>query len=177
MKRDIATLKAARDRQKSYADNRRRPFEFHVDDKVLLKVSPWKGIIRFGKRGKLSPRYIGPFEVLEKIGAVAYKLQLPQELSAIHNTFHVSNLNKCLTDESLVISPEEIQIDERLHFTEEPIEVLDRNVKRLRRSKISIVKVRWNSRHGPEYTWEREDYIKDKYPHLLQRNHLRKADC
>ncbi|KAI3758645.1 hypothetical protein L6452_06213 [Arctium lappa] len=163
-------LKTARDRQKSYADNRRKPLEFQVGDKVLLKVSPWKGIIRFGKQGKLSPRYIGPFEVLERIGSVAYKLKLPQELSAIHDTFHVSNLKKCMTDESLVVSPEEVKVDERLCFREEPIEILDRDVKQLRRCKIPIVKVRWNSRHGPEYTWEREEYMRNKYPQLLVKN-------
>ncbi|KAI3667562.1 hypothetical protein L6452_42628 [Arctium lappa] len=160
-------LKAARDRQKSYADNRRKPLEFQSGDKVLLKVSPWKGLVRFGKRGKLSPRYIGPFEILERIGPIAYKLKLPQELSAIHDTFHVSNLKKCLSDESLVISPEEVQIDERLRFVEKPIEILDHEVKRLRRSKIPILKVHWKSRHGPEYTWEREYFMKHKYPYLF----------
>ena len=99
--------------------------EFQVSDRVLLKVSPWKGLVRFGKRGKLSPRYIGSFEILERIAPVAYKLKLPQELSAIHDTFHVSNLKKCLSDESLVLPLEEVQVTERLHFVEEPIEILD----------------------------------------------------
>ena len=117
-------LKTARDRQKSYADNRRKPLEFQVGDRVLLKVSPWKGLVRFGKRGKLSPRYIGPFEIVERIGPVAYKLKLPSELSEIHDTFHVSNLKKCLVDE--------IQVDKQLCFTEEPIEILDKEIKRLK---------------------------------------------
>jgi hypothetical protein len=160
-------LKVARDRQKSYADNRRKPLEFQEGDKVLLKVSPWKGLVRFGKRGKLGPRYIGPFEILERIGPVAYKLNLPQELSAIHDTFHVSNLKKCLADESLVLPLEEVQVNEQLRVMEEPVEVLDREIKRLRCHKIPIVKVRWNSKHGPEYTWEREDFMKNKYPHLF----------
>ncbi|KAI3715416.1 hypothetical protein L6452_22398 [Arctium lappa] len=160
-------LKAARDRQKSYADNRRKPLEFQKGDKVLLKVSPWKGLIRFGKRGKLGPRYIGPFEILDRIGPVAYKLSLPQELSAIHDTFHVSNLKKCLVDKAMLVSPDEVKVDGRLCFREEPIEILDREIKRLRRSKIPIIKVRWNSRHGPEYTWEREDLMKRKYPKLF----------
>ena len=134
---------------------------------MLLKVSPWKGLIRFGKKGKLSPRYIGPFVILERIGPVAYKLNLPQELSAIHDTFHVSNLKKCLAEESLVLPLEEVRVNEQLHVMEEPVEVLDREIKRLRRSKIPIVKVRWNSKHGPEYTWEREDFMKNKYPHLF----------
>ncbi|KAD6454386.1 hypothetical protein E3N88_09092 [Mikania micrantha] len=115
-------IKPARDRQKSYADNRRRPLEFQVGDRVMLKVSPWKGIFRFGKRGKLSPRFVGPFKILERIGSVAYRLELPLELSNIHDVFHVSNLKKCLTDESLIVPLEEIHIDEKLQFSEEPVE-------------------------------------------------------
>ena len=160
-------LLTARSRQKSYADVRRRPLEFNVGDKVMLKVSPWKGVIRFGKRGKLSPRYIGPFKILARVGPVAYKLELPEELQGIHNTFHVSNLKKCLSDESLIIPLEELRIDDKLHFIEEPVEIMDREVKQLKQSRIPIVKVRWNTRRGQEYTWEREDQIRGKYPHLF----------
>ncbi|GJX71782.1 putative reverse transcriptase domain-containing protein [Tanacetum coccineum] len=117
----------ARDRQKSYADVRRKPLEFQVGDNVMLKVSPWKGVIRFGKWGKLNPR--------------------------VHSTFHVSHLKKCLSDEPL----DEIHIGDKLHFIEEPVEIMDREVKRLKQSRILIVKVRWNSKRGPEFTWERED--------------------
>ncbi|KAJ9537978.1 hypothetical protein OSB04_030711 [Centaurea solstitialis] len=163
-------LKAAGDRQKSYADNRRKPLEFQVGDKVLLKVSPWKGLIRFGRKGKLSPRFVGPFEVIERIGPVACRLDLPIELNSIHDTFHVSNLKKCLSEETIILPLEEIQIDEQLRAAEEPIEILDREIKQLRRSRIPIVKVRWNSRHGPEFTWEREVFMKDKYPHLFTEN-------
>nr|GEZ56278.1 putative reverse transcriptase domain-containing protein [Tanacetum cinerariifolium] len=118
-------IQAARDRQKSYANVRRTAQEFQVGDKVMLKVSPWKGVIRFGKRGKLNSRYIGPF--------------------------------KCLSDESLVILLDEIQIDDKLHFVKEPVEIMDREVKRLKQSRIPIVKVRWNSKRGPGFTWECED--------------------
>ncbi|GJY87755.1 putative reverse transcriptase domain-containing protein [Tanacetum coccineum] len=160
-------LQASRDRQKSYADKRRKPLEFQVGDKVMLKVSPWKGVIRFGKRGKLNPRYIGPFKILAKVGTVAYRLELPEKLSRVHSTFHVSNLKKCLSDEPLAIPLDEIHIDEKLNFIEEPVEIMDREVKRLKQSRIPIVKVRWNSRRGPEYTWEREDQMQKKYPHLF----------
>ncbi|GJR79944.1 putative reverse transcriptase domain-containing protein [Tanacetum coccineum] len=160
-------LQASRDRQKCYADKRRKPLEFQVGDKVMLKVSPWKGVIRFGKRGKLNPRYIGPFKILAKVGTVAYRLELPEKLSRVHSTFHVSNLKKCLSDEPLAIPLDEIHIDEKLNFIEEPVEIMDREVKRLKQSRIPIVKVRWNSRRGPEYTWEREDQMQKKYPHLF----------
>ncbi|GJY29437.1 putative reverse transcriptase domain-containing protein [Tanacetum coccineum] len=160
-------IQAARDRQKSYADLKRKPMEFQVGDRVMLKVSPWKGVVRFGKRGKLNPRYVGPFKVLEKVGSVAYKLELPQELSRVHNTFHVSNLKKCYSDEPLAVPLEGLHIDDKLQFVEEPVEIMEREIKRLKRSRIPLVKVRWNSRRGPEFTWEREDSFKKKYPHLF----------
>ncbi|GJY69596.1 putative reverse transcriptase domain-containing protein [Tanacetum coccineum] len=160
-------LQAARDRQRSYANVRRKPLEFQVGDRVMLKVSPRKGVIRFGKRGKLNPRYIGPFKILERIGPVAYKLELPEELSNVHSTFHISNLKKCLSDESLVIPMKELRLDDKLNFVEEPVEIMDREVKQLKQSRIPIVKVRWNSKRGPEFTWEREDQIRAKYPHLF----------
>nr|GFA34593.1 reverse transcriptase domain-containing protein [Tanacetum cinerariifolium] len=138
-------LLTARSCQKSYADVRRMPLEFNVGDKVMLKVSPWKGVIRFEKCGKLSPRFIGPFKILERNGLVAYKLELPRELQGIHNTFHVSNLKKCLSDESLSIPLDEVQLDDKLHFIKEPAEIMDREVKRLKQSRIPIVKVCWNS--------------------------------
>ncbi|GJY70761.1 hypothetical protein Tco_0474464 [Tanacetum coccineum] len=107
----------------------------------MLKVSPRKGVIRFGKRGKLNPRYIGPFKILERIGPVAYKLELPEELSNIHSTFHVSNLKKCLSNESLVIPMKELRLDDKINFVEEPAEIMDREVKKLKQSRIPIVKV------------------------------------
>ncbi|GJX59102.1 hypothetical protein Tco_0290492 [Tanacetum coccineum] len=159
--------KAVRDCQKSYVDFRRKPLEFELGDRVLLKVTPWKGVVRFGKKGKLAPRYVGPFEILERIGPVAYRLRLSEELSGVHDTFHVSNLKKCLADASLHVPLDEIKVDKTLRFVEEPVEIMDREIKSLKRSKISLVKVRWNSKRGPEFTWEREDYMKSKYPQLF----------
>ncbi|GKD03853.1 putative reverse transcriptase domain-containing protein [Tanacetum coccineum] len=137
------------------------PLEFNVDNIVLLKVLPWKGVVCFGKKGKLARRYVEPFEITERIGPVAYRLRLPQELSNVHDTFHVSNLKKCLAP------LDDIKVDKTLRFIEEPIEIMDRKVKKLKRSKIPIVKVRWNSKRGPEFTWEREDHMKTKYPLLF----------
>ncbi|GKC82477.1 hypothetical protein Tco_1138194 [Tanacetum coccineum] len=162
-------MQAARDRQKSYADKRRRPLELEVGDKVMLKVAPWKGVIRFRKRRKLNPYYIRPFQIIERIGPVAYHLELPQELSKVHNVFHIYNLKKCLSDDALVIPLEEIQLDDELNFIEEPVEIMDREVKQLKQSRIPIVKVCWNAHRGPEFTWEREDQFKNKYPHIFSK--------
>ncbi|GKC92642.1 putative reverse transcriptase domain-containing protein [Tanacetum coccineum] len=139
-------IQAAHNRQKSYADLKRKQMEFQVGDRVMLKVSSWKGVVRFGKRGKLNPRYVGPFKVLEKVGFVAYKLELPQELT---------------------ISLGGLHIDDKLHFVKQLVEIMDREVKQLRQSRVPIVKVRWNSRRGPLFTWEREDQFRKKYPHLF----------
>ncbi|GJZ78700.1 hypothetical protein Tco_0643537 [Tanacetum coccineum] len=157
-------MQATQDRQKSYADRKHMPMEFKVGDRVMLKVSPWKGVVRFGKRGKPNPRYVRPFKVLAK---VAYKLELPQELSRVHHTFHMSNLKKCYADEPLVKPLEGIHVDDKLQFVEDPAEIMEREIKRLKRSLIPLVKVRWNSRRGPKFTWEREDVFKQKYPQLF----------
>ncbi|GJY06258.1 putative reverse transcriptase domain-containing protein [Tanacetum coccineum] len=170
-------MQAARDRQKSYADLKRKPMEFQVGDKVMLKVSPWKGVVRFGKRGKLNPRYVGPFKVLGKVGEVAYKLELPEELSRVHNTFHVSNLKKCYADEPLAVLLDGLHFDDKLQFVKEPVEIVDREVKRLKRSRIPLIKVRWNSKRGPEFTWEREDQFKKKYPHLFTKTASSSSDA
>ncbi|GJY46604.1 hypothetical protein Tco_0435667 [Tanacetum coccineum] len=126
-----------------------------------------RSVIQFGKRGKLNPRYIRPFKILERIGPAAYKLELPEKLSNVYSTFHVSDLKKCLSDESLVIPMKELRLDDKLNFVEEPVEIMDREVKQLKQSHIPIVKVRWNSKRGLEFTWEREDQIRAKYPHLF----------
>ncbi|GKB85714.1 putative reverse transcriptase domain-containing protein, partial [Tanacetum coccineum] len=142
-------LKAAMGRQKSYADNRRKPLEFEVGERVLLKVSPWKGVIHFGKKGKLAPRYVGPFKILERIGPVAYRLSLPEELSGVHDTFHVSNLKKCLADVNLRVPLNEIKINKTLHFVEEPVELMIVRLKRFLKLVIPLVKSSWNSKACP----------------------------
>ncbi|GKE70820.1 putative reverse transcriptase domain-containing protein [Tanacetum coccineum] len=160
-------LKAVRDRQKSYVDKTRKPLEFSVGDYVLLKVSPWKGVVRSGKKGKLEPRFVGPFEIIENVGPVAYRLGLPEELNGVHDTFHVPNLKKCLTDPTLQVPLDEIRVDAKLNFMEEPVEILEREFKKLKRSRIAIVKVRWDSKRGHEFMWECKDHMNIKYPHLF----------
>ncbi|KAI3822522.1 hypothetical protein L1987_10113 [Smallanthus sonchifolius] len=160
-------IRVARSRKKSYADKRRKPLEFQVGDLVLLKVSPWKDVIRFRRKGKPTPRYVGPFKILERIGKMAYKLELPPSLGNVHPTFHVSNLKKCLADENLHIPLDDVRIDETMHFVEKPVEIMDREIKQLKRSRIPIIKVCWESKRGPDFTWEREDQMKLKYPHLF----------
>nr|GFB80181.1 putative reverse transcriptase domain-containing protein [Tanacetum cinerariifolium] len=128
-------MQAARDRQKSYLDLKRKPMEFQIRDRVMLKVSPWKGVVRFGKR-EAKPQICWPFK-------------------------------KCHADEPLVVPLDGLHFDDKLHFVEEPVEIIDREVKRLKQSRIPLVKVRWNSRQGPEFTWERKDQFRKKYPHLF----------
>ena len=160
-------MKTAQDRQKSYADVHRRPMEFEVGDKVLLKVSPMKGVMRFGKKGKLSPKFIGPYEILDRVGEVAYHLALPPCLDRVHNVFHVSQLRKYLSDPSHVIEPETIQLDDTLTYEEIPVEILDRKVRNTRRAETAIVKVLWTNHTIEEATWEAEDTMREKYPHLF----------
>ncbi|GJU08438.1 hypothetical protein Tco_1124868, partial [Tanacetum coccineum] len=107
---------------------------------------PWKGVVCFGKKGKLAPRFVRPFEITERIGPVAYRLRLPEELNGVHDTFHMSNIKKCLADQSLYVPLEEIHVDAKLDFVEEPVETLKKEFKKLKRSRIPIVKVRWNSK-------------------------------
>ncbi|KAK1421720.1 hypothetical protein QVD17_24278 [Tagetes erecta] len=160
-------MKAAKDRQKSYADKRRKDIEFQVGDKVMLKVSPWKGIIRLRKRGKLSPRYIRPFRIVARVGDVAYRLDLPEELSGIHPTFHVSHLRKCLADESMAVPYDDLEIDERLNYVKQPVAILDEKEKRLRNKTVKQVKVQWRHRRGSDVTWEPESEMRKNYPALF----------
>nr|GEV17800.1 reverse transcriptase domain-containing protein [Tanacetum cinerariifolium] len=145
-------LKVARDGQKSYTDKRRKPLKFSVGDYVLLKVSPWKGVVHFKKKGKLAHRFVRPFEIVEKVGLVAYRVDLPKELNDVHDMFHVLNLKKCLADLTLQVPLDEIRVDDKLKFIEEPVEILEREFKKLKRSRIAIVKVQWNLKHRPEFT-------------------------
>ncbi|GJY93806.1 putative reverse transcriptase domain-containing protein [Tanacetum coccineum] len=152
---------------------RRAPFKALYGRKCrspFMWAEVGEGVARFGKKGKLAPRFGGPFEIIEKVGPVAYRLDLPKELNGVHDTFHVSNLKKCLADPTLQVPLDEIQVDAKLNFVEEPVEILEREFKKLKRGRITIVKVRWNSKRGPGFTWELEDQMKLKYPHLFSAN-------
>ncbi|KAL0562072.1 hypothetical protein IC582_002522 [Cucumis melo] len=161
-------MHTAQSRQKSYADVRRKDLEFEIGDKVFLKVAPMKGVLRFERRGKLSPRFVGPFEILERIGPVAYRLALPPSLSTVHDVFHVSMLRKYVPDPSHVVDYEPLEIDENLSYVEQPVEVLAREVKTLRNKQIPLVKVLWRNHRVEEATWEREDDMRSRYPELFE---------
>ncbi|KAL0562064.1 hypothetical protein IC582_002514 [Cucumis melo] len=161
-------MHTAQSRQKSYADVRRKDLEFEIGDKVFLKVAPMKGVLRFERRGKLSPRFVGPFEVLERIGPVAYRLALPPSLSTVHDVFHVSMLRKYVPDPSHVVDYEPLEIDENLSYVEQPVEILAREVKTLRNKEIPLVKVLWRNHRIEEATWEREDVMRSRYPELFE---------
>ena len=160
-------MRTAQSRQKSYADVRRRNLEFEEGDPVFLKVAPMKGILRFGRKGKLSPRFIGPFKILERIASVAYKLALPPSLSSVHDVFHVSMLRKYIADPTHVIDYKPLEIEENLSYQEKPIKILAREVKALRNRSIGFVKVLWRNHQVEEATWERDEEIKEKYPELI----------
>ncbi|KAA0040695.1 pol protein [Cucumis melo var. makuwa] len=149
-------------------DVRRKDLEFEVGDKVFLKVAPMRGVLRFERRGKLSPRFVGPFEILERIGPVAYRLVLPPSLSTVHDVIHVSMLRKYVPDPSHVVDYEPLEIDENLSYAEQPVEVLAREVKTLRNKEIPLVKVLWRNHRVEEATWEREDDMRSRYPELFE---------
>ncbi|XP_031123756.1 uncharacterized protein LOC116026574 [Ipomoea triloba] len=162
-----ARMKAAQDRQKSYADLGRKPSEFQVGEKVLLRVSPTRGVMRFGKKGKLSPRFIGPYEILDKVGQVAYRLAMPMELDKVHDVFHISQLKKYVHDASHVIRPEVVEMDETLSYEETPVKILDFKTRDTRRKSIKLVKVLWSNHSVEEATWEVEDDMRSRYPTLF----------
>ena len=146
---------------------KREPIEYSVGDKVLLKISPWKGILRFGKRGKLSPRYIGPYEVIERVGPVAYRLALPHEFSQIHGIFHVSMLRRYRSDPSHILQAQPLELKDDLYYEEEPIAIIARKTKVLRTKTIPLMKVLWKHHGNEEATYEREEDMRNQYPHLF----------
>ncbi|XP_050227663.1 uncharacterized protein LOC126677201 [Mercurialis annua] len=160
-------LETAFSRQKSYADSKRKEIEFQVGDYVFLKVSPMKGVFRFGKRGKLSPRYVGPYEIIDRIGAVAYKLDLPPDMSQVHPVFHISMLRKYIADPSHVIQPQTVEVNEELSYEEQPVEIVDTQLRKLRTKEIPMVKVLWRNHSVEECTWETEMDMRQRYPYLF----------
>ena len=161
-------LKAANDQQKSYADLKMRDIEYEVGDKVFLKVSPLRKILRFSQKGKLSPRFIGPYEILEHVGPVAYRFALPPKFSKLHNVFHVSMLRRYRSDESHILPVQEIQVHEDLSYDEEPKAILAREVKHLRNKQVPLVKVLWQHHGREEATWEPEATMRAQYPQLFE---------
>ncbi|XP_074292515.1 uncharacterized protein LOC141619398 [Silene latifolia] len=160
-------MKAAQDCQKSYADLRRSKIEFNVGDKVLLRVLSMKGVMRFGKRGKLSQKYVGPYDILDRVEEVAYRLALPPSLARVHNVFHVSQLRKYVSDPSHVLEIENIELDDQLTYEELPKEILDTKVRKTRNSEVSLVKVLWSNHDVEEATWETEASMRERYSHLF----------
>jgi hypothetical protein len=164
MRRIKENLKAAKLRQESYANKRRRPLQFEVGDHVYLKVSPMKGMKRFGVKGKLSPRYIGPFPILEKCGKVAYKLVLPPSLAGVHDIFHVSQLKKYLKATMDVVLPEVAPLKIDLTYPEHPIKILDQKSRVIRRKTIKFYKIQWSNHTVEEATWKSEDFLCSRHP-------------
>jgi ribosomal protein L21E len=160
-------LVTAQDRQRKYADLARKDREFEAGDLVFLKVSPWKGLMRFGKKGKLSPRYIGPFEILKRVRAVAYELALPPNLQQVHNVFHVSMLRKYNPDAKHIVEHETVELQPDLSYVEQPVEIMDRKEQVLRNKVIRLVRVLWQNHNVEESTWELESAMQEKYPHLF----------
>ncbi|KAA0063130.1 hypothetical protein E6C27_scaffold381G00040 [Cucumis melo var. makuwa] len=160
-------LRIAQDRQKSYADKRRRNLEFQVGDQVFLKLSPWRGVIHFGRKGKLSPRYIGPYQIRKRVGPAAYRLELPIELAQIHDVFHVSMLRKYIPDPSHALQEQPVELKEDLSYVEEPVKILDRKEQVLRNKTIPLIKVLWRHHGAEEATWEPEYQMKKRYPILF----------
>ncbi|XP_031258854.1 uncharacterized protein LOC116116962 [Pistacia vera] len=160
-------MKQAQDRQKSYADPKRKDIEFQVGDKVFVKISPYKGMMRFGRKGKLAPRYIGPYEVLEKVGKIAYRLALLASMDRIHNVFHVFLLRKYVSDPLHILQANEVELKDELIYEERPVQILDRRIKELRNKKVLLVKILWRNHNVEEATWEVEQDMKERYPDLF----------
>ena len=167
VKKIRARMLTAQSRQKSYADRRRKPLEFEEGDHVFLKVTPTTGVSRAIKTRKLNPRYIGPFQILKRVGAVAYQVALPPQLSNLHDVFHVSQLRKYTPDASHVLEPEAVQLKDDLTFSVAPVRIDDASVKRLRGKEVPLVKVAWSRGGMEEHTWELESEMRKDYPHLI----------
>jgi hypothetical protein len=165
-----ANLKTAQSRQRSYADRRRKPLQFQVGDFVYLRVSPTKGVQRFGIKGKLAPRYVRPFEILKVCGPVAYKIHLPSQMAATHDVFHISQLKKCIKVPTEIVETHAIEIEPDLSYTEQPIQILDTKERVTRRKKIKIYKILWDHHTEEEATWETESYLQRNFPNFLQAN-------
>ena len=164
IRRRMAT---AQERQKKYADQRRKPVEYDIGDYVFIKISPMKKVVRFGKQGKLTPRYVGPYKILERIGPVAYKLELPEEMSAMHNVFHISQLRRWVHDGTEILeAPTQVQINPNLVYEKEPVGIVAKDEKKLRNKTLKLVKVQW-SVDSNDCTWELEDKIRIDYPKLF----------
>ena len=160
-------LKVASDRQRSYANLKRKDIEYEVGDKVFLKVSPLKKILRFGRKGKLSPRFICPYKILERVGPIAYRLTLPLELAKLHDVFHVSMLRRYRSDTSNMLPVKDIQVQDDFTFDEEPKAILDREIRQLRNKQVPLVKVLWPHHGMEEATWELESTMRVQYPQLF----------
>ncbi|XP_019183935.1 PREDICTED: uncharacterized protein LOC109178836 [Ipomoea nil] len=160
-------MKTAQDRQKSYADLGRKPAKYQEGEKVLLKISPTRGVMRFGKKGKLSPRFIGPYEILERVGKLDYRLALPTKLDRVYDVFHVSQLTKYVHDATHVLQPEVVSLDETLSYKERPMKILGTKTRETRRKSVKLVKVLWSNHEVEEATWEMEDVMKERYPDLF----------
>jgi hypothetical protein len=160
-------LKAAQSRQKSYFDKRRKPLKFDVGDHVYLRVSPTKGVQRFGVKGKLAPRYVGPYEIIEECGPVAYRVRLPSQLAAIHDVFHISQLKECVRVPSKIVEQQEIMVELDLSYVEQPLKILDQNERSTRRTVIKMYKTQWNHHTKEEATWKTESYHDKNFPGFL----------
>jgi len=165
-----ANLKAAQSRLKSYANKRRKPLQFKVGDHVYLRVSPTKGVQRFGLKGKLAPRYIGPFEILEICGPVAYRLRLPSWLATVHDVFHISQLKKCVRVPEEIVEQQDLEIESDLSYVEHPMKILDTKERSTRRTKVKMYKILWNNHTEEEATWETEHYLQQNFPNFLRTN-------
>ncbi|WVZ70469.1 hypothetical protein U9M48_019135 [Paspalum notatum var. saurae] len=156
-------LKRAQSRQKSYSNRRRRPLVFEKGDHMYLQVSPMKGVHRFGVKGKLAPRYVGPFQIIERYGPVAYRLELTLHLAAMHNVFHVSQLKKCLRVPEEAVDTSQIQVEPDLTYEEKPIKILYQKQRSTRSRTINFYKVQWSNHSEEEAIWEQEEYLQTKY--------------